>query len=80
MTEVRQDQDSLIKHQFLADFYKKYSDIVEFTNSLPLHHQFKLNAITRVDEFMFWVREGIMHIQTAIPEEPPVDEYPPSVL
>jgi hypothetical protein len=77
MSEVPQDQGSLIKNQFLTDFFKKYGDLVEFVNNLPIHQQFKLNAITRCDEFMFWVREGIVHIKTAIPEgepNPPVSE------
>lgn len=78
--EVPQDKNSLIKQEFLATFFGKYSDLVQYVNSLPIHVKLKEHAVTRLDEGMFWVREGIVHIQTAIPEEPPKDEYPPSVL
>lgn len=79
MTEETQDQNSLIKQQYLQTFFAKYTDLVNYVNTLPIHVQLKQNSITRLDEGMFWVREGIAHIQTVIPEAP-VDEIPPDTL
>lgn len=76
MTEAPQDEQSLIKQQYLTTFFAKYSDLITYVNSLPIHLQFKQNSVTRLDEGMFWVREGIVHIQTAVPEEPPVPPAP----
>jgi len=78
MTEEAQDQNSLIKQQYLATFFGKYSDLIQYVNNLPIHIQFKQNAVTRLDEGMFWVREGIVHLQTvasAAPETPPQEDF-----
>lgn len=79
MTEEVQDKNSLIKQELLATFFAKYSDLVQYVNNLPIHVKLKENAVTRLDEGMMWVREGIVHIQTAIPEAP-VDAPPPDTL
>ena len=68
MTEVT--DPSLIKQQYLTSFFAKYTDLINYVQTIPMHVQFKQNAVTRLDEGMFWTREGIMHLQTAIPEEP----------
>ena len=39
-----------------------------------MHQQIKLNALMRLDEGMFWVREGIVHLQTMAPEVAPESE------
>lgn len=62
-------EQSLIRQEYLTTFFKKYAEMVGFINSIPMHQQFKLNAITRFDEFMFWVREGIINLPTMTPEE-----------
>lgn len=81
MTEETQQDVSLMKQKFLTTFFKIYSDMIEFVNTLPIHGQFKLNAVTRLDEGMFWVREGVVQIQTLAPEAPkaaePVSEPTP---
>lgn len=79
MTETAQEP-SLVKQQYLTAFFSKYTDLINYVNTIPMHIKIKENAVTRLDEGMFWVREGIVHLQTAIPEESPKDEYPPSVL
>ncbi len=71
MTDAVQEDLSLIKQQYLQTFFAKYTDLIQFVNSLPIHIQFKQNAVTRLDEGMFWVREGIVHLQTMAPEAPP---------
>lgn len=70
MTEPAQDT-SLVKQEYLTKFFAKYTDLVQYVNNLPIHQQIKLNSLMRLDEGMFWVREGIVHLQTAIPEAPP---------
>ncbi len=67
MTDEILEQQSLAKQQFLATFFSKFSDIQKFVDTLPIHLHLKQNAITRFDEGMFWVREGIMHLQTIAP-------------
>ena len=69
MTEAAQDP-SLVKQEYLTKFFAKYTDLVHYVNTLPIHQQIKLNSLMRLDEGMFWVREGIVHLQTAIPEAP----------
>ncbi len=68
MTEEAQDQASLVKQQYLQTFFAKYTDLITYVNSLPVHVKLKENAVTRLDEGMFWVREGIVHLQTSVPE------------
>jgi hypothetical protein len=68
MTEQAQDELNLVKQRFLTTFFQKYPDLVQFVNSLPIHLQFKQNAVTRFDEGMFWVREGIINIQPDAPD------------
>lgn len=43
---------------------------------MPINQQFKQNAITRLDEGMFWAREGIVHLQTLAPEAPVAEPAP----
>lgn len=62
MTEETINQSPAPKQALLLEFFKKYGDIVEFVNSLQIHQQFKLNAITRLDECMFWTREAISNM------------------
>lgn len=76
MTEEVQDQNSLIRQQYLTTFFSKYSDLITYVNSLPMHLQFKQNAVTRLDEGMFWVREGLIHLQTFAPEAPVSEPAP----
>ncbi len=71
MTEEAAQDSSLIKQQYLSTFFSKYTDLINYVNSLPVHIQFKRNAVTRLDEGMFWVREGIVHLQTMAPEPTP---------
>ena len=78
MTEVT--DPSLVKQEYLTTFFSKYTDLVQYVNSLPMHQQIKLNALMRLDEGMFWVREGIVHLQTAIPEVPPTPQIPDPAL
>lgn len=80
MTKEVQDKNSLIKQELLATFFAKYSDLLQYVNNLPIHVKLKEHGVTRLDEGMFWVREGIVHLQTAIPEEPPVDAPPQDTL
>jgi hypothetical protein len=75
MTEQVQDVLSETKQQYLTEFFQKYADLIQFVNSLPINLQFKQNAVTRFDEGMFWVREGIINIQ---PTAPLSDETEPT--
>ena len=68
MTEVT--DPNLIKQEHLTNFFAKYSELIQYVNSMPIHQQIKINALMRLDEGMFWTREGIMHMQAAIPEAP----------
>jgi len=67
--EEPQDQNSLLKQKYLQAFFAKYTDVIQYVNSLPIHVKLKENAVTRLDEGMFWVREGIVHLQPAEPQE-----------
>lgn len=64
MTEQIQDELSLMKQQYMTKFFEKYSDLIQYVNLIPIHLQFKQNAVTRFDEGMFWAREGIINIQS----------------
>ena len=77
MKEEAKDKQALIKQQYLATFFAKYTEVINYVQTLPIHIQFKQNAVTRLDEGMFWVREGIVHIQTVASAAPEAPEAPP---
>lgn len=76
MMEAAEDQQSLVRQQYLQTFFAKYTDLVNYVHSLPIHGKMKENSITRFDEGMFWVREGIVHLQTLAPQEPVAEPTP----
>ncbi len=66
MTEVT--DTNLIKHELLVTFFRKYRDLIQYVENLPIDVRFKQNAISRFDEGMYWTREAIGFIQTVAPE------------
>ena len=79
MTEAAQTEHSLKKQYLLAQFFTKYQAVVDYVQSLEIYPQFKLNAITRLDEAMFWAREAIINIPAPV-EEPPVPKEPQELV
>jgi len=76
MTEAVQTEHSLKKQYLLASFFTKYQAVVDYVQGLEIYPQFKLNAITRLDEAMFWTREAIINIPAPV-EQPPTDPEKP---
>ena len=78
MTDAAQTEHSLKKQYLLASFFTKYQAVVEFVQGLEIHPQFKLNAITRLDEAMFWVREAVINIPAPVDPSDPVEPPAPT--
>jgi len=81
MTEVKKadlDKHNLMKQELFEEFQLKYTQLVRFVQSMPLATQMKMNGFTRADEFYFWIREAISHIQFVAPpvETPPEPTEP----
>lgn len=66
MTDAVQTEHSLKKQYLLAQFFTKYQALIEYVQTLEIHPQFKLNAITNLDQGMFWAREGIINIPAPV--------------
>ena len=79
MTDKAQTEHSLKKQYLLASFFTKYQAVVDFVQGLEIHPQFKLNAITRLDEAMFWVREAVINIPGPAPVDPPAPPADPEI-
>lgn len=81
MTDAVQTEHSLKKQYLLAQFFTKYQALMDFVQSLEIHPQFKLNAVTSLDVGMFWAREAIINIPAPeVPAEPPAPIEPENPL
>jgi hypothetical protein len=79
MSEEKISENSQLKQKYLAEYFIKYTDLIKYINTLPMNIHFKQNAVTRLDESMFWTRDGILSLQTIQDEklDSPIEEPAP---
>lgn len=75
VTKAALDKHNIMKQEYLEEFQLKYTQLVRLVNTMPLHHNMRMNGFTRADEFYFWIREAINNIQFV--QEVPAPEAPP---
>lgn len=80
VTKAAFDKHNLMKQELLEEFQLKYTQLVRLVSAMPLHQGMRMNGFARADEFFFWIREAINHIQYVEPTPPaptPAPETPP---